>query len=259
MIKMHIYDGNAWLRKLFEADRTGLPLRTFITEINSTAGVPIVVWDGLNGNARRRKLYPLYKRNRLPAAEDIFATFRLAKELLKLTKALQVEVYDYEGDDVIASLATTYSSQTTVEIYTVDRDLYALCVLPHVQLVGARPPKVPHDHVRLFKATVGDPSDNIKGIKGFGPAAWEACDKEALTSWYTEGCPQLSLDVPKIMDEFSVSNAHALWLITNRVQAKCYWDIVGFMPPTSKEIEENTIVGQRDDAALTTRLKEFLQ
>ena len=265
-MNINLYDSNSHIRRLIEGDASGLPLRTLLTQVNNSASVEVFVWDGAGGNERRRKLFPGYKANRTPPAEDIFATMNLFKQVLRHTKAIQITVPTYEGDDVLAYMAQAYASRATISIRSSDRDLLALCTLPGVRLVDVPAPKVPPELIRLYKATRGDPSDGIPGIKGFGEVAWERCDKEALLNWY-EGTTisDSGFDivthgaVDKIANyHFGIPMCCASWLKENSQLARTFYHIVGFMPPTDAEVAAGTIVGKRDDAATANIMGRFM-
>lgn len=257
-MKINLYDANSHVRRLLEADKTGRPLRTLLFEVNTSSDVEVFVWDGAKGNDRRRALYAPYKTNRTPMAEDIFAFLQMSRDLLRHTKAIQITVNGYEADDAIAALCSEFCHKTPVSIHSTDRDLVALCALPGVRHDFQSLAKVAPGQIRLFKSTVGDPSDNIPGIKGFGQKAWENCDQDELRSWF-EGGSRLSDDPEQIMDAFRLTKACANWLIANQDLARTFWTIVGFMPPTPQEIEKGTRVGVKNDAAAFALLERFMQ
>jgi len=256
---LQVFDANSWVRRFIEADASGLPIRTLITNINTSPDVMVYVWDGRGGNERRRKMFPTYKANRTPPAENIFATMNLCKQAMRHSKALQITVEGYEGDDVIAALVGLYATKTGVTIWSTDRDLYALCTVEGVTHPTVTNPKCSPELTRLYKATVGDPSDAIPGIKGFGAKAWADCDKDSLRGWYEQGCPVLPSDPTMVVDYFGIPKACASWLSSNQELARTMWTIVGFMPPSAAEVEAGTIIGKRDDAAVATILGKYLQ
>lgn len=257
-MQINIFDANSHVRRFIEVDRTGLPLRTLAMEVNMSPAVSVYVWDGAGGNQRRRDIFPPYKANRTPPAEDIFATMNLFKQVLRHTKAIQITVPKYEADDVIAYLVAAYQAQADITIHSTDRDLYALCALPNVRHSAVPVEKVPPHLIRLFKATKGDPSDNIPGIKGFGDKAWETCDKDEMLGWYLLGAGQLSS--PDVTAErFRISKASAAWLCDNTKLALDMWKIIGFFPPTATEVNAGTTIGSVNQAEVNTLLGRFLQ
>lgn len=134
------------------------------------------------GNNFRKAIDPDYKATRKepePAVKAAMEASRHAiRELLHSLGVMQVSVAGTEADDVVAYLAKNLPGGKF--IYTVDADLIALSGA-HVQVFLKGEPHnvfrkddivVQPRHVTLFKSIVGDSSDNIKGVKGLGPAAW---------------------------------------------------------------------------------------
>jgi len=262
--RLNIYDANSWVRRNIEVDPTGLPLRNLIMDVNSSTDIEVFVWDGARGNERRRALYPAYKSNRSPMDPAIWEVLNFTKELLAHTPAIQIVVPGYEGDDVIAALVGSYASQLPITIFSTDRDLYALCAVEgvrhHVIDQGGKAPSDPH-LVRLIKTMVGDPSDTIPGVKGFGQGAWDKCDKDALLSWFTHDCkPELHEgQLEQIMELFGMGKASTDWLIKNQKLVHTFWTIIGFFPPPPALIEVNTTVGVRNLMATNALLRDFHQ
>lgn len=262
--RINIYDANSWIRRNIEVDPTGLPLRNMIMDVNTSSNIEVFVWDGAGGNQRRRDLYPAYKSNRPPMDPAIWEVLKFAKELLAHTSAIQITVPGYEGDDVIAALVGMYAAQIPITIHSTDRDLYALCSLDTVrhQVIdqGGAAPAEPH-LVRLVKTLVGDRSDAIPGVKGFGEGAWEKCDKDALLYWFQHDCTPIPTpdQTEHIMELFQVGKAVANWMIANRDLMRTFWTIIGFFPPSQDEINANTTVGVRNVAATNALLRDFHQ
>lgn len=93
----------------------------------------------------------------------------------------------FEADDIIGTLATRYSrdSENSVYIVSGDKDLYQfvgenVAVYDTMKRIVARRKEavekfgVPPERVVDYLAIVGDSSDNIPGIPGFGPKKAEA-------------------------------------------------------------------------------------
>lgn len=142
------------------------------------------------GNYYRQTLNPEYKANRKakPVEPAVAAAMEDSKNAIRnLLHSLgipQVSVPMTEADDVIAYLATRLPGQKL--IYTVDADLIALANdnvqvflkgEPHQAMRKGGITILPR-HVTLFKSIVGDPSDNIKGVKGLGPSAWQTLEAD---------------------------------------------------------------------------------
>lgn len=179
MSAIHLFDGNnVMLRDLDSATHQSIGLRQRWQAANQPGVLHIWVWDGRGHNERRRRLYPDYKAHRTPQAEDRYAQIGVFREALMHSKAWQVECPSWEGDDVVASLVRKFSARgdIPITIHSNDLDYAQLRTYPMVHLNGVKPSPCPAHRIALYKALVGDPSDNIKGIPGFGPKAWEALE-----------------------------------------------------------------------------------
>ena len=136
-----------------------------------------------------------YKSNRTKRlSEEDFENIQFVEKLLSDAGHNTYRFEGYEADDIVAHLIQNYSSQFDYTvIYTPDLDLLA-----HINSkVGVSRYKVmrgyssvdinnfsdyleqelkckmPYNGLILFKATVGDKSDCIDGIKKFGPKAFD--------------------------------------------------------------------------------------
>lgn len=164
---IHLYDGfNVLLRDLDSVTHSRISVRQRLAQADD-GNLHIWVFDGARHNERRRAIYPLYKMNREPTPEERFAQIKLFRDALKHTSAWRVCCPTWEGDDVIYTLTTKLKGQITV--HSNDGDY---CQLEGVHLNGVNKLPCPAEYVALYKALVGDKSDNIKGITGFGPKSW---------------------------------------------------------------------------------------
>lgn len=181
MFKIVIHDAMSSLRMRMEqrAEPPLMMMRGVINEAIMPGRLTIWAWDAKGGNDRRREFYPGYK-NRPPAASKTYQNLDLLRQLLAQTPAWQARLDGFEGDDVIAALVEHFRDQAPIEIITRDGDLTALCAGRGNVTCRAKAPTSP-DLIRLYKLTVGDKSDTITGIPGFGPKDWDkATDKAAL-------------------------------------------------------------------------------
>lgn len=175
---IHIYDANAWLRRSLNRNSVSAstvdPRVLYYTNICNPE-TEIWVWDGANNNERRRKLFAPYKIRDYDGQENIFAGLQIYRELLEHSRAMQVEIAGWEADDVCATLAKRYASQgEAVTVYTNDLDYQQLLQFPNITLKGFKlDPDIPPRFISLYKALVGDKSDKIPGIPGFGPGAFK--------------------------------------------------------------------------------------
>jgi len=131
------------------------------------------------GGSFRRQLFPGYKATRDAQPEDLTAQLPLARELIDAWRLPVLEVAGFEADDVIATLAATAPPNWEVVIVSSDKDLMQL-VGGRVVLLDSMKDKrigpaevverfgVPPEQLLDVRALVGDPSDNIPGVKGIG-------------------------------------------------------------------------------------------
>jgi hypothetical protein len=177
-----LYDGNNVMRRATEKrSMPGFVPMGFRQRYEFTMAKPvgsqIWVWDGKGHNKRRQDIYPLYKSNREPMGEDIFSQIRLWRKALAHSHAIQITVEGWEADDVIGTLVRRRPHQCIVHTNDMDYgQVDDICTLNGVNLKG-----VPGRWVPLYKAMVGDSSDNIKGIPGFGHGRWEQ-----LEDWWPQ-------------------------------------------------------------------------
>ncbi len=137
------------------------------------------------GRTFRHDLYADYKGTRAKMPEDLRSQVERIREMVDAFNIPRLEVENYEADDVIGSLAVWASQEEGlgVKIITGDRDLLQLVTnrvvvsLPNSK-TNVNEEYFPEDVQRKlgvlpgqvvdYKALVGDPSDNIPGVKGIG-------------------------------------------------------------------------------------------
>lgn len=179
-------------------------LYSFATDVGVTEA--IYVFDGFDSRARRRAIYPEYKRTASRNAKpkdssyiENYQNLNAIKEQLELTQGVTVlEMPKTEADDLIGLLANRLSAaypDAIIEVFSTDRDFHSLGVNPNMRFPFSKPlPNVEPKDMLLYKALVGDPSDNIKGRKGFGQKSWEKLpveDRQLLEQALKDGqsCP----------------------------------------------------------------------
>ena len=138
-----------------------------------------VVCDTATSRNYRRAICGKYKEGRDQESDPVF--FTIYNDCIDLaafsSSANVIKVTNGEADDYI--IANAVKGDT---VWSNDRDLWVL--LDKVSIYTQATTKVtpdmlmqkfnayyPHE-VKLYKALVGDPSDNIPGRRGFGPGAW---------------------------------------------------------------------------------------
>lgn len=142
----------------------------------------VCVFDGPNNKKSRQKIYPAYKGHRKAAPEDLIPQFELAYKYCALAGIPTLSVEGVEADDVMGTIAL-WSEKNGAKTYlcTSDKDMAQLVnkdiflLYPHKDnllvdeekveaLFGVKP-----NQILDYLAIMGDASDNIPGIPGFGP------------------------------------------------------------------------------------------
>ena len=163
----------------------------------------VMVFEGKDSKRRRCNIDPTYKANREGDKDsrppEAYEQFRIIRERLRETYknlgAIAVSQDNVEGDDILQYFAD--NAEVPCMVLTNDGDMYALvgvnqygCKIDtytggeiSVNKNGDFEPKL----TTLYKALVGDTSDNIKGIKGFGPAKF----LQLNASYGDDGCTEL--------------------------------------------------------------------
>jgi DNA polymerase-1 len=141
------------------------------------------------GKTFRDDIYPEYKATREKMPDDLKVQIKRMRELVDTFNIPRYEVKGFEADDVLGSLAKKIASMGYgVKIITGDKDLLQLVTdrvivsLPGKRLADStdytpekvfEKMKVRPDQIVDYKALVGDPSDNIPGVKGIGKISAE--------------------------------------------------------------------------------------
>lgn len=133
----------------------------------------------------RHQQYSDYKGTRKKMPEELGMQIPLIKEYLQTLGVKQLELLDYEADDIVGSMAKLASSLGyPVDVISGDKDLLQLVddnIMVHLTKKGITElddytnlnfeEKLgfkPSQHVD-YKAMIGDASDNLPGVKGIGP------------------------------------------------------------------------------------------
>lgn len=191
-----------------------------IKQINPTR--VIIVFDGKNGSATRRKLFPEYKTTRkvkirLNRAQSVEKEDNQLEQLIRLIDFLEVLPFDVitldgaEADDVIAyitnSILTPKKSHTF--IMSSDKDFLQL-IEPNVHVWSPTKKKLYYEddvyseygvipqNFSVYRALEGDASDNIPGADGLRL-------KTILKRW-----PRLGEQTTLSLDEFFYYNAELM-------------------------------------------------
>lgn len=126
-----------------------------------------------------------YKANRPPMDDELFSQLIMVQKILKECEMIPFIEKGYEADDIIATIVEKMkqSEHSEVLIYSADNDLKQLLSdkVHVIHLVKGKEEIEIEDTARFkkkwgidpiqiidFKSLCGDPSDNIKGVKGIG-------------------------------------------------------------------------------------------
>ena len=141
----------------------------------------IVAFD--KGKTFRHEQYDFYKQGRSETPEELKVQFPIAKDILNAMGIKYYECDNYEADDIIGTFAR-YCDEEEEFIGTIvssDKDLLQL-ISPDIDMKLLKQKDyiryneqtffedygIPPKQVVDLKALMGDPSDNIPGVKGVG-------------------------------------------------------------------------------------------
>lgn len=243
--RIQIIDGNNqfFLNMSRAANAQDLARRCF--ELHQGFDIVYWVFDGLDSRKPRRDLYPEYKVT--PAREkhrtdtgryDLLKNFK-HKQLPERGGVIVVEIPFIEADDIIRKLATFFSSQPNhwVNIASNDVDLFELTALKGVTQPQAKLPSCCENpaQIPIYKTLVGDTSDNIKGLKGFGDAAWlklSPNDLALITLFLKSG---LDMNEKCLLDDLKLKAK----LIEGWQQLKLWYKLVDAIPVSDEQLMRN--------------------
>lgn len=255
-MSISMIDGNNRLRAIFEkVGPNALQLLYFKSISNDPNHKVIWVFDGENSNGLRRSQFPAYKGASNNKPTDAFwETMRFFKELLTHSNCLQIDVPGYEADDVIATLAK--GSKEFIEIDSSDQDFNAL-LCDRITLTKEH--QIEPEFVRLYKTLVGDKSDNIGGIKGFGETMWANLQhsERRLLIKHFEG--QETLTGNDVAELCGFKAGPAKFWDDHQELLKTYWSIIGFYDVPIELIQRHLTVGVLNPSAAQSLLaSQFL-
>ncbi len=195
MDKFVLIDGNSLLNRAFYAispftARDGQPtngifgfVKLLFKILEDESPKYLAAAFDLRAPTFRHKLYDAYKGTRKGMPEELAVQVPVLKDLLRAMNVCIVEKEGYEADDLIGTLSRKFDGVETV-IFTGDRDSFQL-VKENVSVcftkrgvsmtdrltaenfyekTGLKPFQIIEE-----KALMGDPSDNIPGVRGIGP------------------------------------------------------------------------------------------
>lgn len=142
----------------------------------------VAVFDGPNNKKSRLEIYPEYKANRPPPPVDMKQQIEWSKEICKLLGLPLICLSGVEADDTIATATKFWTKNGgDVVICSSDKDLCQL-VSDKVRILNVHKNNllitpeiveeiygIPPHQILDYLSLVGDASDNIPGLRGFGP------------------------------------------------------------------------------------------
>jgi DNA polymerase-1 len=196
--KLVLIDGNAILHRAFHAlppltTRRGEPINAvyglismLLRVIQDLKPTHIAVVFDTPKPTFRNKLLSSYQAQRPETAKELIGQFEKARKVLKAFNIPHYEADGFEGDDVIGTLAEQAGKNEEVIIVTGDKDQLQLIndkknIKLYMPITGLSNSKLMTEtevkekmgiEAKLiddYKALVGDPSDNYKGVPGIGP------------------------------------------------------------------------------------------
>lgn len=217
----------------------------------------IIVFDGVGGSLKRRKIYSDYKAHRKSkirlnrtyegtSLDD--SDMSLKKQLLRMLVYLQklpvnvIAIDNVEADDTIAYLALDTFKDWNVTVMSADKDFLQI-VNVHIKVWSPTKKRIYSENDILneygitsknfvyFRALCGDDSDNIPGIKGCGL-------KTVIKAFPMLGQIDTNIELKSLYDH-SIASGDRLKVYTNIVQN---WS----------DVERNYALMQLSDTALTT-------
>ncbi|HFQ81383.1 MAG TPA: DNA polymerase I [Desulfobacterales bacterium] len=190
---VYLVDGNAYIHRAYHAisplsNAAGLPTHAIFgfskiinRIIDEKSPRRLAIAFDARGPNFRHDIYPDYKANRPPMADDLAAQIPYIKELVQAYNILSVEQAGVEADDLLASMARTLQNQgLRVVIVSGDKDMLQL-VSEHISIWDPMGDKtfdeaavekkygVPAAELLDLFALIGDKSDNVPGVPGVGP------------------------------------------------------------------------------------------
>lgn len=142
----------------------------------------VAIFDGPDNSQSRKKIYAEYKGNRKSMPPDLVPQIALAIEFCKLYGIPYLQISGVEADDTIGTLVKRLETMHhTTYICSSDKDLcqlvsdntFVLNTHKDNLLIDKHKVKeffdVRPDQIVDLLAIMGDSSDNIPGIAGFGP------------------------------------------------------------------------------------------
>jgi DNA polymerase I len=232
----------------------------------------VSVFDGPQNIAKREAIYAHYKAHRASMPEDLRYQIDWAHQFCDLMGIPQLNVTGHEADDVMGSVAKWVAKQGQLAyLCTSDKDLCQL-VNDHIlilnthkdnQIINAKEVEKihgvsPQKMVDLL-AMMGDSSDNIPGLSGFGP-------KTAAELLQSLGSLDYILDHPQevpgkkkqetiVAERDKALLSRSLVTIDTDVEIPHHWEFFQLRPLSKDKIK--TFYGQMNFNSLLRELDQM--
>lgn len=147
----------------------------------------LVAFDSKTGANIRKQKYDGYKKSRHGMPDELAQQMPEIKEILEAMNIKHLEMVDYEGDDILGTVAKKFAGKNLrAYILSGDRDLFQLAEdniiirIPRTKMGKTETEEydkakieeeyelTPSELIEL-KALMGDSSDEIPGVPGVGP------------------------------------------------------------------------------------------
>lgn len=190
MNEVYLIDGSCFIYRAYHAIRglsssKGIPTnaiygftKILLKLIKEKAPTYMLIAFDSPTKTKRHEFYEEYKVTRPETPRDLPLQIEYIKEIVDAFGVKRAEIPGFEADDIVATLAMKVSPNPVV-IVTLDKDMQQLLtdrvkiydpfsnsVIDREQVIkkyGIEP-----DKLIDFMALVGDPIDNIPGVKGIG-------------------------------------------------------------------------------------------
>ena len=196
-----LFDGNALIHRAYHAfEKSPLTVRKTGEIVSAVYGFALMLLKVVNelqpthyavtfdkkAPTFRHKIYEQYKAHRPPAPEELVNQIEKVRKLVRAFHIPIFEMEGYEADDLLGALSKQAAEKDIdIIIVTGDADTMQL-VSPKVKVLYPKPRKSFSDtmlydeaavtekygitakQIPDLKGLVGDPSDNIPGVRGIG-------------------------------------------------------------------------------------------
>ena len=178
----------------------------------------------------RHKQYEGYKAQRKPMPEGLAAQMPLAKDVLRAMGVTILEKEGYEADDIIGTVARLceeseiscfiatgdkddlqLASDKTKVILTVTKSGYNETIIYDDKAVKEKYHVTPTEFIDV-KALMGDPSDNIPGVKGVGEkTAMSLIEKHHSIEYIYANTKNLLGDIKETISDSTAVKSLEVW------------------------------------------------